>query len=144
MWLSGKNPVSETPTGATETVALPGTRKMSVKRIRHADVRMAHGRDYTLLQGFSRCRFTGQRHGQGNGAPLVADGSEWFTCWELVSAAINGENREKRWMPQKRRNVFDRIFSTKSPRIGAHRGKGAMEIGFAGLLLRIMLARGGG
>ena len=27
---------------------------------------MAHRRDYTLLLGFSRCRFTGQRRGQGN------------------------------------------------------------------------------
>jgi hypothetical protein len=27
---------------------------------------MTHGRDYTVLRGFSRCRLTGQRHGRGN------------------------------------------------------------------------------
>jgi len=88
------------------------------KAQKQRDFFMAHGRDYRLVSVFSRCRWTGQRPGQRNGAPLLPGGSEWFTWSGLSSAAFNGNAYEKTRVAQKQRNLLDCIFTTKSLRIG--------------------------
>ncbi len=58
---------------------------------RRADVCMAHGRDYTLLRGFSRCRCTGQRRGQEWGAV----GGERLGMAHVLGAGGRGNKRGK-------------------------------------------------
>jgi hypothetical protein len=81
---------------AVERISREKARKPQNQR----NVCVAHGRNYSVVRGFSRCRFAGQRHGPGNdgqrnGAPF--------------SAAINGIGREKTRMARQQRNVLGRL-----------------------------------
>jgi hypothetical protein len=101
-------------------------REKAPKPQNQRNVCMAQGRDYTVLRGFSRYRFAGQRHdqwndGQRNGAPF--------------SAGINGNGREKTRMAHTQGNVFDHIFPTKPPRIGEAVHVGKKGLRFAGSVL---------
>jgi hypothetical protein len=62
---------------------------------------MAPWRDYAIAPGFSRSHLMGKRHGQRNdwqrnGAPLWAGGAVEMARFEMLSAAINGDGREKK------------------------------------------------
>jgi hypothetical protein len=95
---------------------------------------MGSRKDDRSEAGFSGRQLVGKSHGQ-NGSPLVADGSEWFTWFELWSAAINGNGREKTRMAHTQGNVFDHIFPTKPPRIGEAVHVGKKGLRFAGSVL---------
>ena len=79
----------------------------SRKAQKEGTLRTGCGRDYTVIRGFSRSRLTGQRHGQRNGAPL--------------SAAMDGNGREKTRTADPQRNVLERFFSKESQTIGARK-----------------------
>jgi hypothetical protein len=68
-WSAAINGISREKTHSPSLKLPPSLRSFGATRWRDKKLKiffMAHGRDFSVLPGFSRCRFAGRRHGQGN------------------------------------------------------------------------------